>query len=134
MSIAILCPLSVVYNTSKRGKRSVMRLNLNIYRNTHYTILSKAKKAYKRELLRINPHIVNSKVCKPVDLVFRLYKPSKRKIDRANVCCVVEKFACDVIVECGVMPDDNDEFIKSTTYITGGVDRQNPRVEMFILE
>jgi len=128
----IICPLSTIYNVSKNGKEYAFRLNLNVYRNTHHSILGKAKLSYKRELLALNPHIKTLRYDKPVSLYFVLYKPSSRRIDRANICAIVEKFACDVLTECGVWDDDNDEHIISTTYITGGVDRENPRIELNI--
>jgi len=128
----IICPLSTMYNVNKKGKEYSFRLNLNIYRNTHHSILGKAKISYKEELLRINPHIMSLKYDEPVRLYFVLWKPSKRRIDRANICSIVEKFACDVLTECGVWEDDNDEYILSTTYLTAGVDKENPRVELNI--
>jgi uncharacterized protein YegP (UPF0339 family) len=57
-----------------------------------------------------------------VALTFHLYKPSKRKIDRSNILCIVEKFFCDALVHYKCIEDDNDQFIESTKYITAGID------------
>jgi len=70
----------------------------------------------------------------PIEIEFVLYKSSKRKIDRSNIICIVEKFFCDILVTLRTIEDDSDEFIKSTTYRTGGVDKDNPRVEIFVKE
>jgi hypothetical protein len=66
----------------------------------------------------------------PIKLTFTVFKSSNRKIDRANILCITEKFFCDALVEYGCIVDDNDEYIISTSYYTGGVDKVNPRVEI----
>ena len=129
----VICPISTIYGGSK-VKDYVFRLNLNVYRNAHYRILSQAKVSYKVDLMDLNPRLEGMRYKNPVHLTFTLYKPSKRKIDRANICSVVEKFACDALTELGVWDDDNDDYILSTTYKTGGVDKIYPRVEMEICE
>ena len=65
-------------------------------------------------------------------LTFTLYKASRRRIDRANVCGCHEKAFCDSMTAAGAIDDDNDDRIESTTYRSGGVDKANPRVEVEI--
>jgi Holliday junction resolvase RusA-like endonuclease len=55
-------------------------------------------------------------------------------VDRANVLSVHEKFFCDALVESGCLPDDNDLYIKKTTYVSKGVEPGNGRVEIEITE
>ena len=43
-----------------------------------------------------------------------------------------EKFFCDAMTEYGCIADDNDDYIKSTKYLSGGIDKENPRVEIII--
>lgn len=120
--INISLPLAV-----QIGKKKY-RINLNNYRNWHYIVSNKIKQEYKR---LIAPQLEGLKFDK-VELHFTLYKASKRKLDRANVLCISEKFASDALVECGVIEDDNDQFVKSTHYYTGGIDKENPRVILTI--
>ena len=129
----INCPISTVYGISLK-KQYVFRLNLNQYRNTHYRVLSQSKVSYKHDLIKLNQGLLTTKFIRPVHLTFTLFKPSKRKIDRANVCSIVEKYVCDVLTDLNCWEDDNDGYILSTTYKTGGVDKVNPRVEMLITE
>lgn len=65
---------------------------------------------------------------------FTLYRRDSRKGDRANVLAVQEKFFCDAVTHYGGWPDDTDEYIVSTSYHTGGIDRLNPRVEVEITQ
>jgi len=103
--------------------------NLNNYRNWNHFLSNDLKKQYKNLL---KEQLENKKYDKPIKLTFILYKGSNRKIDRANPLCIHEKFFCDALQEYGCIPDDNDEYITQTLYLTGGVDKDNPRVEILI--
>lgn len=70
----------------------------------------------------------------PIRLTFVLRKKDKRKIDRANVLSIHEKFFCDALVELGCIPDDNDNYIESTHYYSGEIDKEYPRVDIIIEE
>ena len=108
-----------------------MILNLNNYRNWKHFLSNDIKKGYKAIA---EPKLEGIKFGLPIKLTFTLWKRDKRKIDRANVLCIHEKFWCDALTECGCFPDDNDEFIVSTKYITGGIDKDNPRVDITMQE
>ena len=126
--IVISMPLYLVLSKKEKGKK--YHLNLNQYRNWHYLVSNNLKKKYKEI---VYPKIKDFNFDK-ISLKFILYKSSKRKIDRANVLCVHEKFFCDALVESGCILDDNDTYIESTSYFSGGIDRSNPRVEIHITE
>jgi hypothetical protein len=78
--------------------------------------------------------LIGKKFATPISLIFCLYKGSSRIIDRANILCIVEKFFCDALVHYECIEDDNDDYILSSEYITSGIDRKNPRVEILIKE
>lgn len=120
-------PLFIETGVLKRKKNYI---NLNQYRNWHYQVSNNLKIAYK-ELVK--PQLVDLKFNK-IKLTFVLYKGSKRKIDRSNVLSIHEKFFCDALVETGCITDDNDNFLESSHYYTGGIDRDNPRVDILIEE
>lgn len=100
-------------------------------KTTHYLVYNQAKILYK-ELM--SGQLKGNKFEKPIEIEFVLYKGSRRRIDRSNFLSIVEKFFCDAMTELGVIEDDNDKFITSTHYRTGGIDTKNPRVEIFIRE
>ena len=105
-------------------------LNLNIYRNLHYQINNHIKDEYRKLMASQLTGVVYENGIDTLEM--HLYKPSKRKIDRSNILCIVEKFFCDAMVYYGCIPDDNDDHIGSTIYKSLGIDKKNPRVEIFI--
>lgn len=106
-----------------------MIVNLNNYRNWNRFVEHQAKDKYS-ELC--GPLLSGLRFGAPISLRFTLWKASARTCDRANPLCIHEKYFCDALVNHGCIPDDSDEYIASTTYETGGIDRANPRVDIRI--
>ena len=125
----IISPIAI-YLPRINTKDRRIALNLNIYRNTHYQINNHIKDEYRKLMASQLSGIVFEKGIKSLEL--HLYKPSKRKMDRSNVLCIVEKFFCDAMVYYGCIEDDNDDYIDTTIYKSMGIDKKNPRVEIFI--
>jgi len=126
--IVISMPLSF-----DMGKKKIKRyyINLNSYRNWHFIVSNNIKKKYKEAA---DGQIKDLKFNNKIRLKFVLWKRDKRRIDRANPLSIHEKFFCDALTEAKCIPDDNDDFIVSTTYETGGIDKANPRVDIHIYE
>lgn len=125
----INAPLFVTLSNKPGAKKYI--INLNQYRNWHYIANNNVKKKYKEA---VYGQLYGKMFATPIEIEFTLYKGSKRKIDRANVLSIHEKFFCDAMVDLGCIEDDNDDYIYSTKYITGGLDKKNPRVEILIKE
>ena len=106
-------------------------LNLNVYRNTNFYTLNEAKVIYKESML---PLLNTLPKLNHISITYTLYTGSKRKCDIANICCVVDKFFCDALVEAGRIPDDNYDFISNITYAYGSVSANNPHVKITIKE
>ena len=106
-------------------------LNLNQYRNTHYRVLNNCKINYKEAM---KSQIKSAPVFKKILCVYKVFFGSKRQFDLGNVCCVHEKFFEDALVELGKLEDDNVNFIPIVVYLYGGLDKDNPRVEITIEE
>lgn len=122
--IEIELPLEI-WASSKRK----FILNLNNYRNTHYQALGVAKKKYKDFIWYTLPDI---KYNNPVRLTYTIYP--KRKCDIANVGSIVDKFACDALVEKGIISDDDFDHVVEVSYRFGGLDKQNPRAVLTLEE
>lgn len=114
-----------------KSKLKYFILNLNQYRNTHYRILNTCKINYKKYMER---QISKAKPFKKVLCVYKVYFGSKRCWDVGNICSVHEKFFEDALVELGKLPDDNAEYIPLVIYMGCGIDKENPRVEIEVLE
>jgi hypothetical protein len=104
-------------------------LTLNWYRNAHYQSSDTAKKRFKKmilpQLLALDP------IGTPIKIRYKYY--AKRKgTDLDNFCSVSRKFLQDSLVETGLIDDDNCEFIIKSSEEYAGIDRQNPRIEVFI--
>ena len=125
--VRLLAPIRV--RPAKRITGKLYSLNLNYYRNWHFQQSNTIKKAFLRDM---KEQLEGLKLDTPIELTFILFKGSKRKIDRSNILCIVEKFLCDALVHYGCIEDDNDNYIQSTHYFTGGIDKENPRCEIEI--
>ncbi len=123
-------PLKVAIPRKRRPHR-VFHLNLNVYRNSHYQVLNQAKRIF-REAIRFQVEALCAPACLPLRLRYVLYMPTRRTVDLTNVCAVVDKFACDALVDLGLLPGDDSSVISSVEYVFGGVDPARPRCELFL--
>ena len=121
----ISLPLRVSYSKNKK-----LSLNLNIYRNTHHQILNKAKVQFAED---IQKQLVNIPKIPRVALTYIVYPPTSRRLDVSNICSIVDKFFSDVLVDRGILEDDNYDFLADIRYLFGCIDRENPRVDVYII-
>jgi Holliday junction resolvase RusA-like endonuclease len=121
-------PIAIVLPRKTRKDKRVI-LNLNNYPSWSFFLYADLKRRYREALA---PQLVGQKVATPCRLRFTLHRKDKRSGDRQNVLAVQEKFFCDAMTHYGCWPDDTDEYILSTEYVTGDIDRENPRVEVEI--
>lgn len=124
----IQIPLFVLLPRKTMPAKKYM-INLNEYRNWHYIVNNQIKEKYKEQL---EARLKGRKFKDKITLTFTFYKGRNARIDRANVLSIHEKFFCDALTAYGCIEDDNDDFIEETRYRSGGLDRENPRVEVLI--
>ena len=115
---------------SRSGKK--YHINLNNFRNWHHQVSNNLKHQYS-DMACAKLHRHKNKLYKKVKLEFTYYNPTKAKRDRANILSIHEKFFCDAMTKIGMIPDDNDDHVKSSYYCSGGLDRENPRVDIKII-
>jgi len=130
MTHKIISPLFVTL-PRKTVKDKRIALNMNTYRNLHHRISNDAKKAYSEAL---REQLEGLSIQTPVEVTYKVYKGSKRRLDKMNVVSVVSKFLLDSITEYGCWEDDNDDYVKTETILPTELDRENPRVEINIKE
>lgn len=104
---------------------------MNTYRNLHHRVNNNAKKVYFEEL---REQLEGLSIQTPVEITYKVYKASKRRLDKMNVVSVVAKFLLDAITDYGCWEDDNDDYVKKETILPTELDRENPRVEIIIKE
>ena len=130
MTHKIISPLFVKL-PRKTVKDKRIALNMNTYRNLHHRISNDAKKAYSEAL---REQLKDLSIQTPVEVTYKVYKASKRRLDKMNVISVVSKFLLDSITDYGCWEDDNDDYVKTETILPTELDRENPRVEIIIKE
>ncbi len=127
-SILIIAPLYVdIERKTMRPKRYY--INMNTYRNLHHRVNGTLKKMY---LEAVREQLEGIKIETPCEITYKVYKPSKRKLDKMNVISVTSKFLLDAITELGCWEDDNDDFVKTETILPTEYDKNNGRVEITI--
>jgi len=82
--IKLICPLAV-YLPRVKSKDKKIAINLNTYRNLHHIINNQAKKAY---LNAVREQIEGLTIQTPVEVTYKVYKGSKRRLDKMNVISV----------------------------------------------
>ena len=126
-------PFSVVLPRKAKADK-VFMLNLNVYRNTHYMILNKAKVAWKDIVWAAYHGAGRSVPPFPWRFAYTAFPLSRRSFDLGNVLSIVQKFTDDALIDLLVIPDDSYRYIKEVDYRFGYVDKVNPRVELTIEE
>lgn len=129
MSIKIISPLYIdIPRKTKKDKR--VYLNLNTYRNLHYIVNNQVKKMY---LEAVREQIKDKDIQTPVNITYKVFKPSKRRLDKMNVVSVTSKYLLDAISDIGCWEDDNDDHVKTETILPTEYDKNNGRVEITII-
>jgi len=130
MTHTIISPLFVMLPRKTKAAKRVS-LNMNTYRNLHHRTSNDAKKAYTK---LIGEQLIDLEIQTPVEITYKVYKASNRRLDKMNVISIVSKFLLDAITEYGCWEDDNDMYVKTETILPTELDRVNPRVEVIIKE
>ncbi len=88
------------------------------------------KKEMKKVVTRVCPEFK----MKNYRLEYELHLLDKRLRDISNVCCIIDKYQCDALVELGYVPEDNYNFLRDVRYKFGSVDTENPRCIVRVIE
>lgn len=127
----IVLPFTVTIPRKTKGDK-VFSLNLNVYRNAHHMTLNTAKVLWKDVVFRSVPFIGAPALMPPFRFVYTAFPATNRKFDLGNVLSIVQKFTDDALIECKFIPDDSYKVIPAIDYRFGGVDKENPRIELEI--
>lgn len=128
MSILIKSPLSIALTKKKQ-----FILNLNNYRNLHYRLLNQSKINYKLFLTKQIEDAFYYQI-EQAGIIYKVFKGDNRRFDIGNICSVHQKYFEDAIVELGKLKDDKASIIPITAYLYGGINKDNPRVEIEVFD
>ena len=122
----ISLPLRVAVSKNKE-----FALNLNQYRNAHFHVLNKAKSEFTDIALKLIQE-AGIPTLAQVTLEYIVYPGTRQLCDVNNSCTVVDKFFSDTLVEAKIISDDNYKFVPESRFRFGGIDRENPRVDVVV--
>ena len=126
--VNLTCPLYVdLPRKTKKDKR--VYINMNSYRNLHFLVNNQVKKMY---LEAVRSQLEGITIQTPVEITYKVYKKTSRRLDKLNVISVTGKYLLDAITDLGCWEDDSDEFVKKETILPTELDRANGRVEVTI--
>lgn len=119
----------------KQSKNKYFILNQNNYRNAHHRVLSSTKRGFTDVVkgLDLQNHLIHP-YDSPIRVHYTYYPASNRIYDKMNVCAIIDKYLMDALQKVGVITDDNYKLVDMPTMSHGGVDRENPRMEVEIIQ
>jgi len=120
-----------LYITTGKLKKQTHWLNMNKVFNMHHQVRNQVKKIFTEACLLMLLGKPKMKRCR---ITYTIYKPTRRRYDVMNVASVVDKFFQDALVESGVLEDDNYVIVPEVVGRHGGIDKNNPRVEVLVEE
>jgi Holliday junction resolvase RusA-like endonuclease len=126
--LLIICPTFIMLPLKTKKDKKVS-INLNTYRNLHFLVESKCKKAFKED---VRSQIEGVEIQAPIEVTYKVYKASARRLDKMNVVSICSKYIMDALSELGCIEDDNDEVVKKEIILPTEIDRENPRIEVYI--
>ncbi len=126
--INLKCPLFVDL-PRKTTKDKRIYINMNSYRNLHYLVNNQVKKMY---LEAVREQLEGLTIQTPVEITYKVYKKTSRRLDKMNVVAITSKYLLDAITELGCWEDDNDDHVKTEIILPTELDRANSRVEVTI--
>ena len=127
-TITLICPLYVdLPRKTKKDKR--VYINMNSYRNLHFLVNNQVKKMY---LEAVRGQLEGLTIQTPVEITYKVYKKTSRRLDKLNVISVTGKYLLDAITDLGCWEDDNDDHVKTEIILPTELDRVNSRVEVII--
>ncbi len=103
----------------RRGIFKAIKVNTNIIQSLNRFDYSKAKKAYKRQIERLN---LKFKAIGKIEIEYHVYH-NKGIHDLSNIS-PVEKFLEDALSELGLIEDDCTRFIPKTSRIYAGYSKK----------
>ena len=73
-------------------------------------------------------HLGEMKISSPINLQCVYYMPTRHRVDLVNLL----EATCDILVECGLLADDNCNIVSAHDGSRVEYDKNNPRVEITI--
>ena len=116
------------------GNPATKKNSMQIYKNSKtgqpFLTQSKRYKDYARDCAMQITGKYKQEIDYPINLKCVYYRKTKHRVDLTNLLAAT----CDILTDCGVIADDNYKIVKSHDGSRIDFDRDNPRVEIEIME
>lgn len=123
--------IPVYWTDVKKTKKSPTHLvSMNFYRNAHHFTNNKMKK-HIEDIIKAQLPNVKIQGKYRVSYIYYFKNP---KSDLMNVVSLMSKFLNDAMQEAGVVEDDNVQHLIAEYTEIGGLDKLNPRCEVYVEE
>ena len=120
-------PTKILMSTKKDGTQKFYPLNINAFRNLHWSQLNKAKKLYEdimiQLLMKSDSHLQR---LDKIDIKYQVIACNNRKFDTMNVVAIVDKYFQDCLVNFRIIEDDNFKIVNEVTVFPVIVDKSLP--------
>ena len=122
-----------------------LRFNRNKYKlkwwyiNLNNLIQASKNTTFRNQLKQRYSDLIEPKLrhLKPIEgtikIIYVIHGKDARKFDVGNVGAVLDKFFCDCLVKKGILTDDDHSIIKRVEYVFGGINREDPTADIYIL-
>ena len=123
-TLKVVAPFAV-YLPRKTVKDKRVPINQNWYRNAQHFESNAVKKQY---LGDVRSQLEGVELKTPFKVTYKVYKPTRRRLDKMNVIAISSKFLLDAMSTLNVIPDDNDDYVKNELILPTEHDKGNERV------
>ena len=120
--------MKIVINEPPRSKKNSMQI---IRLGNRYSLTqSKQYKDYKRSCAKYLTGVVGEPIDYPVTVRCEYYMPTRRRVDLTNLMAATH----DILVDYGILADDNRDVVVSVDGSRVFYDKANPRTEIEITQ
>ena len=117
-------------DVSPRSKKNSQQILTNRKTGRPFIMPSAAYKAYQKAALMLIPAEARQHIDRPVNVKATFYMPTRRACDIANLNSALH----DILVDAGVIVDDNRDIVAGTDGSRVLYSKDHPRTEVIIEE
>lgn len=119
--------LKIIIPVIPRSKKNSQEIVFNRKTGHRMVIQNKRYTEYEKECKKYIP-ILDRPIDFPINLQCKFYVNDARKRDIANYIEAIQ----DILTKYGILEDDNYNIVSSLNGCSMEIDRENPRVEIYI--
>lgn len=124
----VITTISFTIEIPPKTKKNSMQILVNPKTKRPFIAQSSAYKAYRKAALTLIPKDVRVGIDYPVNIKYTFYTQTRRRVDALNLSAACD----DILVDAGVITDDNRDIVAGHDGTRVYHDKDRPRVEVEI--